>query len=78
MIVAYNTFFQTWMFITILLITVGIIIIFIYHMFKKDIEAQKEYNKQMERFTNELERYNDVTAYKEAVKIYDSLKDSHE
>lgn len=75
MIVAYNTFVFKWLIITILFITISITTIIIYHILKRDIETQKEYNKQMERFTNELERYNDVTAYKEACKIYDTLKD---
>lgn len=75
MIVAYNSYVQTWLFITILMIIVSIIAILIYHILKKDIEAQKEYNKQLEKFNQELERYNDVTAYKEACKIYDTLKD---
>ena len=77
MIVAYNSYIQTWLFITILMIIVGIIAILIYHILKKDIETQKEYNRQLEKFSSELERYNDVTAYKEACKIYETLKDSY-
>ena len=50
------------LFITILIIVIGIIVVIICNLLKQDIEVQKESNKEMKKLSEELERYNDIRA----------------
>lgn len=50
------------LFLTIVIIIIGIVVILIYRIIKKDIEVQKESNQEIKKLTEELERYNDIKA----------------
>ena len=77
MIVAYNTFMKRWLLITIMIIFICISCICVYLILRKDIEAQKEANIINKKLAEEMERYNDIEAYKEASKIYNTIKDDY-
>lgn len=57
-----NNYVMQVLFITIAIIIIGIIIVIICNVLKKDIEVQKECNNKMKKLSEELERYNDIQA----------------
>ena len=50
------------LFLTVFIIIIGIIIVILCNVLKKDIEGQKECNNEMKQLSEELERYNDIQA----------------
>ena len=50
------------LFLTVFIIIIGIIIVILCNVLKKDIEGQKECNNEMKKLSEELERYNDIQA----------------
>lgn len=48
------------LFLTVFIIIIGIIVVIICNVLKKDIEVQKECNNEMKKLSEELERYNDI------------------